>query len=256
MVPNWIRKKTMEGLDPKDADRVLVAARKNEEWACELIVLAHSRLVAKTVLDVNGAPNEDLFQEGIVGLLAAVTRFRPEYQTKFSTYATYWIRYFIQRAQAGINWEVKVPLRRLREVARIRATEERLAQRFGRSATDAEIARELGWKAGRLDRLRRESLVSLEAGDAEGTPELVASPLERYLERESNLRIQAEVARLAPNARNVILLRYGIGSAAPETLSRVGARLGISAEAVRQTERRALRRLRDSWGLLDERRAS
>jgi RNA polymerase primary sigma factor len=255
MIPSWIRERATNGLRPEDRERVLDAARRGEEWAQEKIVLGHSRLVAKAVLDLNRTPSEDLYQEGIVGLLAAVQRYRPEFGTKFSTYATYWVRYFIQRAQAGLNWEVKVPLRSLRAAARIRATEERLAQRFGRTPSDDEIARELGWKASRLARLRREALVTCEAERFEGNVETVASPLERYLERETIQRIQKEVAALPERVRNVVVLRYGIGRGRGETLSEIGARLGISPEAVRQMERRALARLQTSW-LREEQRAS
>ena len=112
MAFNWIRKRRWKDSIPR-CGAGPGGGSSERGGACELIVLAHSRLVAKTVLDVNGAPTRIFFQEGIVGprLHHAVP---VDTIIKFSTYATYWIRYFIQRAQAGINWEVKVPLRRSR----------------------------------------------------------------------------------------------------------------------------------------------
>lgn len=256
MIPKWIRNRTLEGLDPSETGLILKRARLGDEAARERIVLAHSRLVAKIVMEVNGArQNEDLFQEGIVGLFHAVDRYKTGYRTKFSTYATYWIRYYVQRGMAGTTWDVRVPLRRLREAGRIRAAEERLAQRLGRIPSDGEVATSMGWRAARLERVRRETFVSVEEKSMESSQCTIPSPLETYLERETAERIKSAIGRLSPSARDVLTLRYGLLGSPPETLSDVGEKMGISAEAVRQTERRALRRLKETWELIDRRPA-
>lgn len=249
MIPSFMKGKSLEALDKGEAARLVRRARRGDERAKERLVLAHSRLIAKIVLDVHGAPSEDLFQEGVLGLFHAIERYRTGYRTKFSTYATYWIRYYVQKAVAGLLWEVRIPVRRVREVARVRAAEERLSQRLGRRPTDAEVARLLGWKADRLARIRRENLVFADEWDVAPAEGVVPSPLESYIARETTERLTREVSRLTPGTREVVILRYGLLGTPPATFSEIGRRLGISAEAVRQAERRALERLRNRNGI-------
>lgn len=261
MIPQSVRREDLDELDPKEAGRVVRAAQRGDPEARERLVLAHSRLVAKIVCDLAGRPDEDLFQEGVLGLLAALERYRPRYRTKFSTYATYWIRYFVQRAMAGSAWEVRVPIRRIREMARIRAAEERLAQRMGRAPSDAEVARSLGWKAARLAKVRRDALLLGTPAEVEGEREWTVpaaaapSPVEFVIERETKETVARAIRKLSPAARQVVLLRYGLLGGSPATLAEVGNLLGISTEAARQAERRALARLRSEREIAAMRRA-
>lgn len=83
---------------------LIVAAHRGEKWAFDALITAHSGLIARAANRYSSwrYPFEDLFQEGAIGLMMAVSEFDLTRPTRLSTYAAYWIRSEIINA-IGLN---------------------------------------------------------------------------------------------------------------------------------------------------------
>jgi RNA polymerase primary sigma factor len=226
--------------------------------AKEQLVNSNLRLVISNARKFQGheLPLLDLIQEGILGLIRAAEKFDWRKGYKFSTYATFWIRQALQRALDNRSRTIRIPVhlgQRERKIARV---QRELASQLGRDPTDREIAhaakltvREVHdtWETARvvtsLDRpVGEEEETPLGALLASGGP----SPEE---EVEISLRedaLRRALERLPEPEREVVKLRYGVGGDEPTPLSETGRRLGISQDAVRKLERRALSELAQS----------
>lgn len=229
---------------------VIAAARRGEEWAKERIVLAHLRLVISVAgkYAAFGVPAEDLVQEGLVGLLHAVGRFDAGKRTKFSTYALFWIRYFVQRAVEECGRAIRLPARRLREIRRLAAATARAA---GRGVErDGDLAAAVGWPVEKVRYLQGlvADAVSLDAEtDREGGGLRLVETIsdggasEAAMIREAlRAEIRSLLDRLPPRAARILALRFGFDGGAPRTLAAVARNLRLSPESIRQIERRAL----------------
>ncbi|HEY2771333.1 MAG TPA: sigma-70 family RNA polymerase sigma factor [Solirubrobacteraceae bacterium] len=226
--------------------------------AKEQLVNSNLRLVISNARKYQGQelPLLDLIQEGILGLIRAAEKFDYRKGFKFSTYATFWIRESIQRAIANRARTIRIPVhigQRERKIGRARRE---LMAKLGREPTDEEIAEaaELDLKAVRETRAAARVVTSLDrpVGEEEDTTLgtlLPSSDLEPDEEVEIALREDAlhrALDRLPEREREVVKLRYGVGGDDPTPLSETGRRLGISSDAVRTIERRALKELAES----------
>lgn len=239
--------------------------RAGDERARQRFIEANLRLVvhiAKRYVP-HGDPDAllDLVQEGNLGLFRAVERFDPTMGTRFSTYATYWIRQAIQRALAKQRM-IRLPEHVLEDVNRMRKTRHRLYQELGRQPTSEELASELEVTEDHLLRLEEASLetVSLEkpirGEDDEGATELgnllrdLESPQPEFIANQRLLRhqIRQVVEELPPRDRTIIRMRFGLENGIPKTLAQVAETFGISRERVRQIQERALKRIRKLEG--------
>ena len=197
----------------------------------------------------------DLIEEGNVGLLHAARKFRADRGTRFSTYATWWIRQAVVRALANQARMIRLPVHVELLLAQCRKKRRALTQELGRALTTEELAAALGWPVSEVEHLEslRHPPVSLDTpARDEGRPNLhdiVEDPSSVPGEGlGAVLRARADLAGvlqdLPDTERTVITLRFGLGSEEPMTLESIGRRLGVTRERVRQIEAAALQRLR------------
>ena len=194
----------------------------------------------------------DLVQEGNLGLLKAVDRFQYRRGFKFSTYATWWIRQAITRAIAQTGRTVRLPVHTVEALNRIEALRRKLRE-LGRDPTVEDIATRACMPPEKVTRLLQSSapLVSLDApilgsavfGDLIADPG-ASSPDARLVEQDTMRQVNAALQLLTARERRVLELRYGITHSREHTLEEIADRLGCTPEAARQTERRAINRLR------------
>ena len=221
------------------------------------LITAHLRYVVVIAARFRdrGVSMDDLVSEGNLGLVEAARRFDPSRGVRFTTYATYWIRRGILRAIASHHLAVHVPEGRRRLLRGLGEQEARPAGGLGRAPADDEVRRRMRLTLRELESLRGAGRGALslsaplgfesEATLADTLPAPPEHDPERALERrDAERRVRHALQALTGREREVIDRRFGIGAGAPATLRRIGADLGVSGEAVRVIEKRALWRLR------------
>ena len=203
-----------------------------------------------------GLDHTDLVQEGIVGLLRALERYEPGRGIPFAAFANWWIRQALQDARSDFIRPFRLPPKALRQLSQLKSEHHRIYQAEHRSAGVAELAARISIDVDQARALaaadaRVRSLDEpVEGGEGEvgSLGDLLEDPLsadayEEVIEAVAGEQLKALLSRLTDRERDVVRARFGFGGA-PEKLSEVGERLGISAERVRQIEERALAKLR------------
>jgi RNA polymerase primary sigma factor len=234
-----------------------VAAGDRE--ARDLLVRANLRLVVSLarLFARRGVPLEDLVAEGNLGLIRAAERFDPERGTRFSTYASFWVRQAIRQHLATAARPVHLPAYLGGLLGRWGRAAGRLRDLLGRPPSAEEVADALGLSAGEIERSRAALRACAECAQNnpwdEGRPAVEALADPRAVPPEATLAaaeeaegVRAVLDKMGPRRAAVLRLRYGLGGGVPRTLQEIGESLGITREAVRQLERRALAELADA----------
>jgi len=234
--------------------------------ARDRMVRANLRLVVNIARGYTGKglALQDLIEEGNLGLLRAVEGYDPNVGTRFSTYASYWIKQSIKRALINSAKTIRIPAYMVELLSKWRRASARLAEELGRTATPEEVARILGLQKKKLPIIKKAikiynstpqtdqadngwSLGEMVMDDRSKTPE------DELLENDILVHVLDMIHTMNPREATVLRMRFGLDEFDPHTLKEIGEQLGLTRERVRQIETEALRKLGE--GIRDPRDA-
>ncbi|MBX5470756.1 MAG: sigma-70 family RNA polymerase sigma factor [Thermoleophilaceae bacterium] len=245
----------------------MAAAQAGDATARARLVEAFMPLiasVARVYRDSERVDRVELLQEGVVGLLRALERYDPRRGVPFWGYAAFWVRQAMQQLVSELTRPLVLSDRALRQLARIKDAHHSALQETGREPDRDELVARTGLTGDQVDSLLAverparslEEPVVGEDGAVGTFGELLVDPLaegeyERVLKAIEREQLLALLSGLSDREREILRARYGLDGE-EQSLRQIGARFGLSAERVRQLERRALGKLAAAAGAVDE----
>ncbi|HKB04456.1 MAG TPA: RNA polymerase sigma factor RpoD/SigA [Gemmataceae bacterium] len=244
------------------ADEEKSLARKigtGDTEARDLMVRANLRLVVNIARGYTGKglALQDLIEEGNLGLLRAVEGFDPNMNTRFSTYASYWIKQSIKRALVNTAKTIRIPAYMVELLAKWRRATNQLTDEMGRPPTNEETARFMGLPKKKLNIIKKAIRVYNSAPQTDQTEagwsidEMLQdgrtkTPDTEMVENDDLRQVMTLLDRMDPREATVLRMRFGLNDEEPKTLKEIGESLGLTRERVRQIESEALQKLSES----------
>lgn len=244
-------------LTPEEEQDLSRRIAQGDDAARKRMIESNLRLVVKLAKRYmgQGLPLLDLIEEGNIGLIKAVERFRTEKGCRFSTYAVLWIRQSIERALVKQSRTVRLPAHVVGDLKRMIRITRSLTQRLGREPLFEELTKEMGVDSDYLSRLMMavRKATSIESPlDEDGHYHLADVLSEEEQPGPFSVTEQLELVKLvsswlellSPTEKAVIKLRFGLRDGEPKTLEAIGEMFGVTRERIRQIEAKALQHLR------------
>ncbi|CAA3029603.1 RNA polymerase sigma factor sigF, chloroplastic [Olea europaea subsp. europaea] len=231
----------------------------------EKLIYANFRMVVHIAKQYQGRglSLQDLLQEGSMGLMRTVEKFKPQAGCRFATYAYWWIRQAIRKAIFQHSRTIRLPENVYGLLSKVKEAKTLCIQRGNHHPVKEEIAATAGITVEKLDKLLFTARMPLSMQQpiwmdqdttfqeitADARVEVPDVSVAKQLMRQ---HVRNLLSVLSPKERKIIRLRFGIENDKQKSLSEIGTIFGLSKERVRQLESRALYKLKqclDSQGL-------
>ena len=238
--------------------------RTGDAGARDHMVRANLRLVVNIARGYTGKglPLPDLIEEGNLGLLRAVEGFDPDMDTRFSTYASYWIKQSIKRSLINTAKTIRIPAYMVELLSKWRKATAKLSDELGRTPSSEEVARELDLPPKKVKIVKKaielyNSTPQSDTGEdgwslGDVVPdERSKGPEDCLLDSDNIKHVYRMLDEMPEREATILRLRFGLDDEEPRTLKEIGEMLGLTRERVRQIETDALKKL--NRGLIGDR---
>ena len=256
----YLRKaNSYESLSAEEEKEIALRAKNGDSEAKKILVQSNLKLVltiARKAIHVSKLPMVDLIQEGNLGLMVAVEKFNPNLGYRFSTYATWWIKQAMFKAISEQGHCMKIPVYIQETLSKFSKIKAEMEKTYNTQVTTKEVAEKMNIEPEKIDTFLSAytTTVSIEGSfDANNGSELAVAEViaddkatvEENIEYEELKKdINQVISVLKEREQTVIKMRFGLENFAKTTLEDIGKLFGVTKECIRQTEMRALNKMR------------
>jgi len=248
-------------LSAVEEKKVAKRAKEGDMDAKKQLVRANLKLVitiARKAIHISKIPMIDLIQEGNLGLMVAVEKFNWKLGYKFSTYASWWIKQSMFKAISEQSHCMKIPVYIQETLSKFSKIKSEMERQYNCQVKTGDVAKKMDISSDKIDSYLNaySKTISIEGGfDNEGGNEMNVSDI--LEDNKSNVYASVEfehlrkdietvVSVLKDREQEVVKMRYGLGEFTRQTLEEIGNVYGVTKECIRQTELRALKKMRAS----------
>ena len=246
-------------LSAEEEKSIALKAQQGDEEAKRTLVQANLKLVltvARKAIHVSKLPLIDLIQEGNLGLMVAVEKFNPALGYRFSTYATWWVKQAMFKAISEQAHCMKIPVYVQETLSKFSKIKADMEKNYNTTVTTSDVAKKMNIEPEKIDSFLSayNSTVSIEGSydGKDGSEMTVADVIadtkhsvEENIEYEELKKdLNQVISFLKEREQTVIKMRFGLGNFAKTTLEDIGKMFGVTKECIRQTEMRALNKLK------------
>lgn len=250
---------TYPSLSSEEEKRIAKLSKEGDAEAKQRLIQANLKLVigiAKKAIHVSGLPMVDLIQEGNLGLMIAAEKFNYKLGYKFATYASWWIKQSMFKAISEQSHCMKIPVYIQETLSKFSKVKAEMERENNCQVKTQEVAKRMNIEPNKIETFLSAytKTISIESGlERENGKDMnIADILEDEKASVSenaefkNLQndIDFVVSTLKEREQEVVRMRYGLGNAPKRTLEEIGNIYGVTKECIRQTELRALKKLR------------
>ncbi len=244
-------------LTAADERSLAILISQGDEAARARMIESNLRLVVKIAKRYmnRGLPFLDLIEEGNVGLIKAVERFKISKECRFSTYATWWIRQSIERGLVNQSRTIRLPVHVSDEISKCMKVTRELLHQLNRDPEPEEVAEAMEVSVAHVRKLltlvKKTYSIEHPLGDnndyslidtIEDSKAVDPSTLIEELNKFAH--VSQWLAELPKNEQEILELRFGLNDREPQTLDTIGSKFGVTRERIRQIESKSLEKLR------------
>ena len=215
-------------------------------------------MIARKVIHTSKLPMTDLIQEGNIGLMVAIDKFNWKFGYRFATYASWWIKQAMFKAISEQSHSVKIPVYIQETLSKYSKIKSEMEKECQKEISIDEVAKKMKTDSGKINNylnaykktLSLEGDYEMQNGSEVKLIDIIEdkkSSISKEIESESLKKdIMLLLKNLKEREQKVITMRFGIGGKEKQTLEEIGKIYGVTKECIRQTEARALNKLKDN----------